>query len=84
MCFVTRLKSNASYEVIDERELPINRDILSDELIKFTGYNARKDCPIPLRRIVVWDAANQKEIILLTNHYEFGSPVQMQLPFGGT
>ena len=70
--FVTRLKDNASYEVIETRELPINRNIISDELIKFTGYNARKDCPIPLRRIVVWDAENQKEIILLTNHYDFG------------
>ena len=71
--FVTRLKDNATYEVIEKRELPINRNILSDELIKFTGYKARKDCPIPLRRIVVWDAENQREIILLTNHYEFGS-----------
>jgi len=71
--FVTRLKDNASYEVIEKRELPVNRNILSDELIKFTGYKARKDCPVPLRRIVVWDAENQKEIILLTNHYDFGS-----------
>lgn len=71
--FVTRLKDNATYEVIEKRELPVNRNILSDELIKFTGYKARKDCPIPLRRIAVWDAENQKEIILLTNHYDFGS-----------
>ena len=71
--FVTRLKDNATYEVIETRELPVNRNILSDELIKFTGYKARKDCPIPLRRITVWDAENQKEITLLTNHYDFGS-----------
>jgi len=71
--FVTRLKDNASYEVVETRELPVNRNILSDELIIFTGYSARKDCPIPLRRIVVWDTENEKEIILLTNHYEFGS-----------
>lgn len=71
--FVTRLKDNASYEVIEDRQLPVNRNILSDELIKFTGYKARKNCPIPLRRIVLWDAENQKEIVLLTNHYDFGS-----------
>ncbi len=71
--FVTRLKDNATYEVVEKRELPINRNILSDELIKFTGYKASKDCPILLRRIAVWDAENQKEIILLTNHYDFGS-----------
>ena len=71
--FVTRLKDNATYEVIETRKLPVNRNILSDELIKFTGYKARKDCPIPLRRITVWDAENQKQIVLLTNHYDFGA-----------
>jgi len=71
--FVTRLKENASYEVLSERELPLRRNILSDEIIKFKGYYARKDCPFPLRRVVVWDAEHQREIILLTNHHDFGA-----------
>ncbi len=71
--FVTRLKENASYEVISKRELPLRRNILSDEIIKFTGYYARKNCPIPLRRVVVWDAQNQRKIVLLTNHHDFGA-----------
>lgn len=71
--FVTRMKSNAAYEVVFERELPQRRNILSDAMIKFTGTNARKSCPFILRRIVVWDAENQREIILLTNHYKFGA-----------
>ncbi len=71
--FVTRLKSNAAYEVLFERELPLRRNILSDQMIRFTGYEARKSCPFILRRIVVWDADNQREIILLTNHDKFGA-----------
>lgn len=71
--FVTRMKTNAAYEVVFERELPQRRNILSDEMIKFTGIDARKACPFILRRIVVWDAENQREIILLTNHYKFGA-----------
>ena len=71
--FVTRLKENANYEVLSKRELPLRRNILSDETIKFKGYYARKDCPSPLRRVVVWDAENQREIILLTNHHDFGA-----------
>ncbi len=71
--FVTRLKENANYEVLSERELPLRRNILSDEIIKFKGYYARKDCPFLLRRVVVWDAENQREIILLTNHHDFGA-----------
>ncbi|MFH2058103.1 MAG: IS4 family transposase [Pseudomonadota bacterium] len=71
--FVTRLKINASYKVLEERPVPQNRNILSDEIIKLTGYKARKECRFLLRRVVVWDAENQREITLLTNHYEFGA-----------
>jgi len=71
--FVTRLKANASYEVLEERGIPQNRNILSDEIIRLTGYKARKECRFLLRRIVVWDAKKQREIILLTNHYNFGA-----------
>jgi len=71
--FVTRLKTNANYEVLEERPVPQNRNILSDEIVKLTGYKARKECRYLLRRVVVWDAEKQREIILLTNHYKFGA-----------
>ena len=71
--FVTRLKENADYTVVEDRTPPLNRNILADQLIRFTGYYAQKDCPHVLRRVVVWDAENNREIILLTNHREFGA-----------
>ena len=71
--FVTRLKDNAGYEVLEEAVVPANRNILSDELIQFTGDKARRDCPFPLRRVVVWDTTGQREIELLTNLMEFGA-----------
>jgi len=71
--FVTRLKDNARYEVLEEGLVPANRNILSDELIQFTGGKAQEDCPYPLRRVVVWDAVGDREIVLLTNLMEFGS-----------
>jgi hypothetical protein len=71
--FVTRLKDNAAYEVVDEAVVPANRNILSDQLIQFTGDKARRDCPFPLRRVVVWDTTGQREIELLTNLMEFGA-----------
>lgn len=71
--FVTRMKDNALYEVIERRPVPHHRNILSDEIIRLTGANAQCKCPHPLRRIVVWDEENQREIILLTNHLEFGA-----------
>lgn len=70
--FVTRLKDNAAYEVVHECTVPANGNILSDQLIRFTGEKARKDCPCLLRRVVVWNAVNEEEIVLLTNHLAFG------------
>jgi IS4 transposase len=71
--FVTRLKENADYTVVEERSIPQNRNILSDQLIQFNGYYARKKCPHVLRKVVVWDEEQNRQIILLTNHLEFGA-----------
>jgi len=65
--FVTRLKENAVYEVVDSACDPLPRNILADQTIRLTGIQAAKDCPRELRRVVVWDEANQREIALLTN-----------------
>ncbi len=71
--FVTRLKDNAAYEVVNQCQLPTNRGILADQLIRLTGAKAQTDCPCLLRRVVVWDAKGEREIILLTNLLEFGA-----------
>ncbi len=71
--FVTRLKENADYEVVATRDVPKNRNILADENIRFTGYNARKNCDVILRKVTVWDPDKNREIVLLTNHLDFGA-----------
>jgi hypothetical protein len=40
------------------------KEILSAD---YNQDQAQTDCPGPLRRIVVWDADNEREIVLLTN-----------------
>jgi hypothetical protein len=76
--FVTRLKSNALYRVVGKRFVPFGRNILSDEEIVLTG-KAAEGLEQTLRRIVVWDEANQQEIVLLTNHLDFGSTTVARL-----
>ena len=71
--FVTRLKDNADFKVIEERIVPTNRNILRDQIIRFDGYTAQKNCPCELRRIEVWDGEQERLIVLLTNHLTFGS-----------
>jgi IS4 transposase len=71
--FVTRMKDNALYEVVERRRVPLNRNILSDEIIRLTGVRASQKCPYLLRRVVVWDRHNDRKIVLLTNHLKFGA-----------
>jgi hypothetical protein len=71
--FVTRMKDNAAYYPIEVLEVPKYRNILADELILLTGSGAQEKCPHTLRRIVVWDEEKQKELVLLTNHLDFGA-----------
>jgi hypothetical protein len=77
--FVTRQKENAAYEVVEDRKLPERRNVRADQTIRFTGYYARKHFPDTLRRIVVWDEKNEREIVLLTNHLAFGATTISQI-----
>ena len=71
--FVTRLKQNAVYRIVENRSVPQNRNILADQIIQLTGQKAEEKCPHLLRRVVVWDEANNRIISLLTNHLKFGA-----------
>jgi hypothetical protein len=71
--FVTRLKGNAAYEVVHNRPLPQRGNVLADQVVRFTGPVTKKKYPELLRRVVVWDEENQREIELLTNHHSFGA-----------
>jgi hypothetical protein len=71
--FVTRMKENADYRVVEEKLIPLTGNVLQDQLIQFNGFYAQRDCPHILRRVVVWDAENECEIVFLTNHLKFGA-----------
>jgi len=67
--FVTRLKSNAEYRVIERREVNTRQGLSSDQIIEFTGIQTAKKCPIQLRRIGYRDAETGKHYVFLTNHF---------------
>jgi len=71
--FVTRLKDNADYIVLEQHPVLANKHILSDETIMFASAKAQTNCPFPLRRIVVADPDTGESIALLTNHFEFAA-----------
>ena len=71
--FVTRAKSNMKYTVVKSRKLPNRGNVLKDEEIVLDGYYSSKKCTVTLRRVVVWDAEKEREIVLLTNHMGFAA-----------
>ena len=71
--FVTRMKESTAYAVTESRAVPKNRNIVSDEIIRLVNIGADEKCPHPLRRVVVFDPVKEREIVLLTNHLDFGA-----------
>ena len=71
--FVTRMKDNALFKVVEKRKIPQNRHILKDEIIELTGVKAFEKCPYPLRRIEFYNAEKEEVLVFLTNHPGLGA-----------
>jgi len=71
--FVTRLKSNARYRVIDRRSVIKSKGLTCDQVIEFTGIQTSKKCPVPLRRIGYREPETGKHYIFLTNNFKLSA-----------
>ncbi len=68
--FVTRLKSNAKYRVVERYSVQTGNGVTSDQTIVFTSSQTARKCPIPLRRIGYRDPETGKHYVFLTNHFK--------------
>lgn len=70
--FVTRIKENTQYEVIEELDLPDGEDehILIDELIRLTGVKAKAIGldKVVLRRVVAYNEKTNTTIEIISNN----------------
>ncbi|MEW5888002.1 MAG: IS4 family transposase [Pseudomonadota bacterium] len=71
--FVTRMKDNALFEVVEERPVPQNRNILKDQTIRLIGAGAQEKCPHLLRRIEAIREDTGETLVFLTNHHNLGA-----------
>ena len=71
--FVTRLKSNAKYKVMQRHKINKSTGLTSDQRILFTNYYAKRDCPIKLRRVGYVDPETGKHYVFLTNHFKLAA-----------
>jgi hypothetical protein len=71
--FVTRMKDNTLFEVVEEHEVPKHRNILKDQTIRLTGTGAQQKCPHLLRRIEAVREDTGAILVFLTNHHGLGA-----------
>jgi len=66
--FVTRMKSNAAYRVIQKNQVPKQSHVLKDQLIHLKGFYSKKKCPFSLRMIVFRDPETDEDFTFITNN----------------
>ena len=77
--FVTRLKSNADYKIVERRPTKHLRDIYSDQLIELEGFYTKQKYPYLLRRIRCKDPETNKIIVVLTNQLNWSAKTISQI-----
>jgi transposase len=71
--FVTRMKNNADYGVVERRSVPEHGAVRRDEIIFLYKAARTGNYDLFLRRIEVWDETQQRTLVFLTNHRGFAA-----------
>ena len=70
--FVTRFKSDVSYDVVQDRPLPQHRPIRADQVVRLRTSKPGAETAL-YRRIVLWVEDKQQEMVFFTNHLDWGA-----------
>jgi hypothetical protein len=70
--FVTRLKDNAAFTVVENRPIPAGTNARKDQVVYFHSQ-AVPDREHFFRIVEVWDEEKQRSFTFLTNHLEFAA-----------
>jgi transposase len=77
--FVTRVKDNAQYRVVESRPVDKSTGVLCDQTIRLTGIHSPDDYPDHLRRVKYRDVESGETYEFLTNNFELPSLTIAQL-----
>ena len=72
--FVIRAKDNLAFRRVASNPVKKSTGLRADQTITFTTWQACHDYPETLRRVVFFDAEQQRRLVFLTNH--FGIPAK--------
>jgi len=70
--FVTRIKDNAAYEIIEEKSIPekIHSGVLLDEIIEIQVKEGKLISKLKVRKVKFYDRENKREFEFITNLFE--------------
>jgi hypothetical protein len=71
--FVTRLKENADYRIVQKNPVPENNNVLKDLLIRLHGFYSKKKCPHHLRLVTVQDPETKEKFTFITNNLKLAA-----------
>ena len=65
--FVTRMKSNTVYTVVEECEVPANGNVLKDQIITLPALAKAGEEPVLFRRIEYWNEYKSEILVFFSN-----------------
>lgn len=71
--YVTRQRSNATYDVIESRSVSKGNGIISDSMIRFNSLRSQKKQLPDVRQVVYYDAETRKQYTFITNHFHLSA-----------
>jgi len=71
--WVTRIRANARYRVIERRSTNNSANITSDQTIEYTSKNAERKNLRPIRRIGYKDPETNKRYVFITNNFKWSA-----------
>jgi hypothetical protein len=79
--WVTRAKDNMQYKVVRKLSTTDNPRILSDEVIRLTGVQTKRDYPYELRRVkaLVEVDGQDQEMVFISNHLRWSATSVIEL-----
>jgi IS4 transposase len=69
--FVSRLRDNALFEVLQERQITSQGNVLEDQIIRLSGRPSK--CSHPLRRVVAVREDTGEIFVFVTNHHRLAA-----------
>lgn len=71
--WVTRIRGNAKYRVIERRKADRKHGVTSDQIIEYTSIRSSKNNLRPVRRVGYQDSETGKHYVFITNHFDWSA-----------